>query len=71
MEKTFFELLKGAPEIGDKVDIFAFGFTSKMLAEGSLDIRQAATKLDQWLINQNVWDYDTVVLSPTAWVAWS
>lgn len=57
----FFDLLKSAPGVGDKIDTFAFGFTSTMLQSGSLDVRQAANWLEESLVNKKVWDYDTVV----------
>lgn len=58
----FFKFLHEDPEVGSKVDIFAFGFTSRMLKDGSLDIREAANKLEQTLSYYRVWDYDNVVL---------
>jgi len=59
---TFFQFLEQTPDVGDKVDLFAFGFTSRMFQGGSLDIREAANKLDERLRFDGVWDYDTVVL---------
>lgn len=58
---SFFDYLKSS-DVGDKVDVFAFGFTSKMFGEGSLDINEAATKLEQQLKFHRVADYDTIVL---------
>ncbi len=60
--ETFFEYLRDTPRVGDQVDIFAFGFTSNMFAGGSLNIFQAADKLDQILTRQRIWEYETVVL---------
>jgi len=60
-QKTFFDLLRTSPELNGKVDVYAFGFTSKMLGSGSLSIREAATKLDESLTFDHVWDYSTVV----------
>lgn len=57
----FFKFLHENPDVGGKVDIFAFGFTSKMLTGGSLDIREAANKLEQTLTFYRVWDYENVV----------
>lgn len=59
--QTFFDLLRTSPELKGPVDIYAFGFTSKMLGEGSLSIREAATKLDSSLTFDHVWDYPTIV----------
>src|SRR5690606_19150134 len=44
-EASFFSLLRAAPDVGDKVDLFAFGFTSDMFGTGSLNIREAANSL--------------------------
>jgi len=59
--QTFFDLLRTSPELKGKVDVYAFGFTSKMLGEGSLSIREAATKLDSSLTFDGVWNYPAVV----------
>lgn len=59
--KTFFELIKRSEDVGSKIDVYAFGYTSEMFKEGSLDIYSAAEKLDSYLINDKVWDYKTVV----------
>jgi pimeloyl-ACP methyl ester carboxylesterase len=59
--KSFFTLLKSAPGMGRQVDIFAFGFTSNKLKDGSLDIREAANMLEQSLQYNGVWNYQTVV----------
>lgn len=58
---TFFELVKKADGIGDKADIYAFGYTSKMLAGGSLSIDGASNKLDHILEDAGVWKYEQVV----------
>lgn len=57
----FFDLLKNAPDVGDKVDIYAFGFTSRMFGEGSQDIREASLKLHEYLEYHGVTGYDSVV----------
>jgi len=57
----FFKFLHEQPGVGSRVDIFAFGFTSNMLAGGSLDIREAANKLEESLKFHEVWDYENVV----------
>ena len=57
----FFNLLHAAPGVGDKVDIFAFGFTSKMFGSGSLNVREAASSLEESLKANGVLDYDSLV----------
>lgn len=59
--ESLFQYIHDNPDIGPQVDIFAFGFTSNMLRDGSLDIREAAGVLDDRLRYAGVWDYDTVV----------
>lgn len=59
--QSFFKLLKAAPGIGNRLDVFAFGFVSNAFKGGSLDIREAAIVLDQSLQINGVWDYPTVV----------
>lgn len=59
--QSFFKLIKSAPDIGDQLDIFAFGFTSNKFKGGSLDIREAANMLEQTLQYNGVWNYQTVV----------
>lgn len=58
---SFFKLLKEDPEIGPKVDIFAFGYTSKMLISGSLAIDEAANLLYARLDNEGVLKYPSIV----------
>jgi pimeloyl-ACP methyl ester carboxylesterase len=58
---TFFTLLAGVPDVGAKLDMYAFGFTSNMLTAGSLDIRESANKLHEYLQFARVLDYPTVV----------
>ncbi|MFC4707029.1 esterase/lipase family protein [Paraburkholderia caffeinitolerans] len=59
---TFFQLLKADPEVGPKVDVFAFGFESKMFnGGGSLDVREGANKLKLYLYSEHVLDYPVVV----------
>lgn len=60
-ETSFFTLLRAAPEVGDKVDLYAFGFTSDMFGTGSLNIREAANSLENKLDSAGVWNYDNVV----------
>lgn len=59
--QDFFKLLKAEPGIGDRLDVFAFGYTSNKLEGGSLDIREAANMLEQSLQYHGVWNYQTVV----------
>lgn len=58
---SFFDLLKSAPEVGGKVDIFAFGFTSNMISGGSLDIGQASVTMHESLDYHGVTDYESIV----------
>lgn len=60
---TFFKLLKDNPKVGGAVDVYAFGFESKMFSggEGSLDVREAANVLKMYLSKAEVLSYDTVV----------
>lgn len=59
--KSFFDLLKSAPGVGDEVDIFAFGFTSNMIKAGSLDIGQASVTMHESLDYHGVIDYESIV----------
>lgn len=60
---TFFQLVKADPDVGPNVDIYAFGFESKMFGgTGSLDVREGANKLKTYLYNAHVLDYPAVVL---------
>lgn len=61
--KTFFQLLKEDPQVGDKIDIYAFGFESSMWRQGSLDIEQAAEVLETRLKRYGVLDYPRIVLA--------
>ncbi|MUV12936.1 esterase/lipase family protein [Noviluteimonas gilva] len=58
--KSFFDYLHESG-IGDKVDIYAFGFTSSMIGQGSLKVGQAAIKLDQFMKIDGVDKYDQIV----------
>lgn len=61
--QTFFKFLKDNPKVGSAVDVYAFGFESKMFAggKGSLDVREAANVLKMYLSSADVLSYDTVV----------
>ncbi|KGV20100.1 alpha/beta hydrolase family protein [Burkholderia pseudomallei TSV 43] len=60
--RTFFQLLKADPDVGPYVDIYAFGFESKMFGgTGSLDVREGANKLKTYLYSAHVLDYPAVV----------
>jgi len=61
--ETFFRLLKSQPGVGDKVDVFAFGFTSNMFQPGSFTIQEAANQLHQSLQYKGVLDYPTIVFA--------
>jgi pimeloyl-ACP methyl ester carboxylesterase len=58
---SFFKLLQNDPEIGPKVDLFAFGFTSNMFRGGSLAIDEAANLLYARLDNEGVLKYPAIV----------
>jgi pimeloyl-ACP methyl ester carboxylesterase len=58
---TFFQLLKDDPVLGGKVDLFAFGYTSKMLTQGSFNIDEAARRLRERLEYNGVLDYPAIV----------
>jgi pimeloyl-ACP methyl ester carboxylesterase len=57
----FFDLIKKNSDVGESVDVFYFGFTSKMIGAGSLAIGEAANKMDDQLKFHNVKAYDKVV----------
>src|SRR5438309_389588 len=48
-KKTFFKYLEEAPDVGSKLDMFAFGFTSNLIRPGSFDIQEAANRLNESL----------------------
>lgn len=58
---SFFSLLQQNAEIGPKVDLFAFGYTSKMFEGGSLGIHEAANRLHERLEYHKVLDYPALV----------
>ncbi len=58
---SFFSLIEANAQVGPKVDALAFGYTSNMLAEGSLDIQEAANKLHARLQFHGVFDYPAIV----------
>ena len=58
---SFFSLIEADARVGPKVDALAFGYTSNMLAEGSLDIQEAANKLHARLQFHGVFDYPAIV----------
>jgi pimeloyl-ACP methyl ester carboxylesterase len=58
---SIFDLLRGLPAVGPKVDLFAFGYTSNMFAAGSLSIQEAANSLHGRLQLEQVLDYPAVV----------
>jgi len=58
---TFFDFVHQLPDIGAKVDVYAFGFSSHMLANGSLKIGEAANKLHDYLLADGVTKYDEIV----------
>jgi pimeloyl-ACP methyl ester carboxylesterase len=46
---SFFQLIYDDPDVGEYVDVYAFGFTSKMFRSGSFEIQEAADKLQPYL----------------------
>lgn len=60
-KKPLYDYLFDNKEIARKVDVLAFGYNSNMLQSGSMDIREASTKLDQSLQFHQVYDYKHIV----------
>lgn len=58
---SFFDLITANPQVGPKVDMLAFGYTSNMFTAGSLDIQEAANKLHARLQFHGVLDYPAIV----------
>lgn len=56
----FFDLLHQSA-FGSQLDIYAFGYTSKMFEGGSLSIDEAARSLHQYLQFHGLTDYDQIV----------
>ena len=46
---SFFKLVFDDPTVGRYIDVYAFGFTSRMFAGGSFDIQEAADKLQAYI----------------------
>ncbi|MBW3507683.1 hypothetical protein KO539_02020 [Janthinobacterium sp. NKUCC06_STL] len=59
--ESFFRLLKNDATLGPQVDTYAFGFSSNIMTGGSLDIREAANKLQSYLQPSGVLDYPAIV----------
>src|SRR5688500_10053278 len=60
-DTSFFKLIEKDPEMGPKVDTYAFVYTSKMLGGGSFAIDEAANALNARLDAAHVKDYPAVV----------
>ncbi len=58
---SMFDFVKADPRLGPKVDLLAFGYTSNMLREGSLDIQEAANRLHSRLQFHGAFDYPAIV----------
>ena len=58
---SFFDLVTRNAQVGPKVDMLAFGYTSNMFTAGSLDIQEAANKLHARLQFHGVLDYPAIV----------
>lgn len=54
---TFFDLLKQSSEVGPKVDIFAFGYPSRVLGGASFTIGEAAKRLQLTMEANRVTQY--------------
>lgn len=59
--ESFFRLLKNDARLGPQVDSYAFGFSSNIMTGGSLDIREAANKLQSYLLPSGVLEYPVIV----------
>lgn len=59
--KALYDYALAHEAIGKAVDVFAFGFTSNVVGPGSLDIREAANKLEQSLQFHGVYRYKQIV----------
>jgi pimeloyl-ACP methyl ester carboxylesterase len=55
----FFDLI-GTSSVGKHFDLYAFGYTSKMLGPGSLNIVEAIGKLNEYLKFHGVLDYESI-----------
>lgn len=58
---SFFQLLNNDTTMRAPVDLFAFGYTSEMIGDGSFTIDEAAKKLRERLEYNGVLDYPAVV----------
>ena len=58
---SFFKLLNQDPSAGGKLDMFAFGYTSKLIGHGSFTIQEAANSLHERLKFHGVLDYPAIV----------
>lgn len=60
-DASMFSFVEADPRLGPKVDLLAFGYTSTMLREGSLDIQEAANRLHSQLQFHRVLEYPAIV----------
>lgn len=58
---SMFDFVEADPRLGPKVDLLAFGYTSNMLREGSLDVQEAANRLHSRLQFHGAFDYPALV----------
>jgi pimeloyl-ACP methyl ester carboxylesterase len=58
---SFFDLIEKDPDLGSKVDTYAFGYPSKMVRAGSFDIQEAASRLHSRLQSDKITDYPAIV----------
>jgi pimeloyl-ACP methyl ester carboxylesterase len=59
--KSFFDLLKADPKIGPRVDLYAFGFPSKIVRGGSFTVQEAANRLHDRMRLEKILDYPAIV----------
>jgi pimeloyl-ACP methyl ester carboxylesterase len=58
---ALFDYLHERPDIGKYLDIYAFGYASNWISSGSLNIGEAANKLNTYLEDSGVAKYDQIV----------
>jgi pimeloyl-ACP methyl ester carboxylesterase len=58
---SFFSLLQADPKLQGSIDMFAYGFPSRMFKAGSFTIQDAANTLHERMKYNGVLDYDAIV----------
>ncbi len=59
--KSFFQYVQEIPDVGNKLDLFAFGYPSNMVKPGSFRIQEAANVLNESLKYNHVTDRTSIV----------